>query len=160
VKIPSGVSDGNYLTLNGQGHVGRRGGAAGDAIVIIQELEHEIFIRDGDDVILDLDLTFPQAALGAEVDVPTLSGHALLKIQPGTKPGQILRMRDKGDQLVRININMPAKLTKEEKALIEQLTEMEHFRTKESSAHKSDEKKKEARAEEAGVFESFKNMFS
>jgi molecular chaperone DnaJ len=170
VKIPSGVSDGNYLTLNGQGHVGRRGGAAGDAIVIIQELEHEIFIRDGDDVILDLDLTFPQAALGAEVNVPTLTGHALLKIQPGTKPGQILRMRDKGiqhlnrsskgDQLVRININMPSKLTKEEKALIEQLAELEHFRSKETSAEKSSEKKKEARAEEAGVFESFKNMFS
>lgn len=170
VKIPAGVNDGNYLTLQNQGHVGRRGGAAGDALVVIQELEHEVFIRDGDDVILDLDLTFPQAALGGEIQVPTLSGQALLKIQSGTKAGQILRMRDKGiqhlnrnskgDQLVRINIVTPTKLTKEEKALIEKLSGMEHFKKSQGQFHKAENTDSEPQAEESGIFENLKNMFS
>jgi molecular chaperone DnaJ len=170
VKIPAGVNDGNYLTLQNQGHVGRRGGAAGDALVVIQELEHEVFIRDGDDVILDLDLTFPQAALGGEIQVPTLTGHALLKIQSGTKAGHILRMRDKGiqhlnrnskgDQLVRINIVTPTKLTKEEKALIEKLAGMEHFKKSQGQFHKAENTDSEPQAEESGIFENLKNMFS
>lgn len=170
VKIPAGVNDGNYLTLQNQGHVGRRGGAAGDALVVIQELEHEVFIRDGDDVILDLDLTFPQAALGGEIQVPTLTGQALLKIQSGTKAGQVLRMRDKGiqhlnrnskgDQLVRINIVTPTKLTKEEKALIEKLSGMEHFKKSQGTFHKTENTDSEPHAEESGIFENLKNMFS
>jgi len=170
VKIPAGVNDGNYLTLQSQGHVGRRGGAAGDALVVIQELEHEVFIRDGDDVILDLDLTFPQAALGGEIQVPTLTGQALLKIHSGTKAGQILRMRDKGiqhlnrnskgDQLVRINIVTPTKLTKEEKALIEKLSGMEHFKKSQGQFHKAENTDSEPHAEESGIFENLKNMFS
>jgi molecular chaperone DnaJ len=170
VKIPAGVNDGNYLTLQGQGHVGRRGGPAGDALVVIQELEHEYFVREGDDVILDLDLTFPEAALGGEIQVPTLTGHALLKIQSGTKAGQILRMRDKGiqhlnrnskgDQLVRINIVTPTKLTKEEKALIEKLAGMEHFKGTKNQFHKPEDKDSAPHAEESGIFENIKNMFS
>lgn len=170
VKIPAGVNDGNYLTLQSQGHVGRRGGAAGDALVVIQELEHEVFIRDGDDVILDLDLTFPQAALGGEIQVPTLTGQALLKIQSGTKAGHILRMRDKGiqhlnrnskgDQLVRINIVTPTKLNKEEKALIEKLAGMEHFKKSQGQFHKAENTDSEPQAEEPGIFENLKNMFS
>ena len=137
VTIPAGVSHGNYLTLNGQGHAGKRGGPAGNALVVIDELEHDVFLRDGDDVVIDLEISFPQAALGAEIDVPTLTGHSLLKIQAGTQSGTLLRMRDKGiphlnrsgkgDQLVRIQIVTPQKLTKEEKALLEQLSSQTHF---------------------------------
>ncbi|MDP4220004.1 MAG: molecular chaperone DnaJ [Bacteroidota bacterium] len=171
VKIPAGVSDGNYLTMNGQGHVGRRSGPAGDAIVVIEELEHKIFVRDADDVILDLDITFPQAALGAEIEVPTLTGRAMLKIQSGIRSGTILRMREKGiqhlnahgkgDELVRVNIVTPTKLTKEERALIEKLSKEEHFRseTEETEKPKSG-KHKTPKAEEAGLFENIKSMFS
>jgi molecular chaperone DnaJ len=168
VKIPSGVSEGNYLTLQGQGHQGRRGGPAGDAIVIIEELDHDIFLRDGDDVVMDLELTFPQAALGTEVTVPTLTGKALLKIAPGTKPGQILRMRDKGiqhlnrqtkgDQLVRISVVMPPKLSKDERELLERLSQMEHFKPKVVS-HKGT-REMEPEAQESGFFENVRNIFS
>ena len=174
VKIPAGVSDGNYLTMNGQGNVGRRGGPAGDTIVVIEELEHDIFVRDGDDVILDLEITFPQAALGAEIEVPTLSGRALLKIQSGIKSGTILRMREKGiqhlnrhgkgDELVRVNIVTPSKLTKEERTLIEKLSKEEHFRGQGVEPEKPKSKKgkepKAKKTEEAGMFEGFKSMFS
>lgn len=171
VKIPAGVSDGNYLTMNGQGHVGRRGGGAGDAIVVIEELEHDIFVRDGDDVILDLDITFPQAALGAEIEVPTLTGRALLKIQSGIRSGTILRMREKGiqhlnrsgkgDELVRVNIVTPSKLTKEERSLIEKLSKEEHFRGEGVEVEKTKSgKSKSPKAEEAGLFENLKSMFT
>jgi molecular chaperone DnaJ len=171
VKIPAGVSDGNYLTMSGQGHAGRRGGPAGDVLVVIEELEHDIFVRDGDDVILDLDITFPQAALGAEVEVPTLSGRALLKIQSGIRSGTILRMRDKGiqhlnrngkgDELVRVHIVTPQKLTKSERELIEKLTQEENFRTEVKKAEKTKSSKRtSAKSESAGVFGNFKSMFS
>ncbi|HYM21225.1 MAG TPA: molecular chaperone DnaJ [Candidatus Kapabacteria bacterium] len=172
VKIPAGVSDGNYLTLSSQGHAGRRGGPAGDAIVVIEELEHDIFVRDGDDVILDLDITFPQAALGAEVEVPTLSGRALLKVQGGIRSGTILRMREKGiqhlnrsgkgDQLVRVHIVTPTKITKTERELIEKLSQEDNFK---GSVRKPEEKKsKRPRSkttnEQAGIFDGIKSMFS
>jgi molecular chaperone DnaJ len=174
VKIPAGVSDGNYLTMSGQGHVGRRGGSAGDAIVVIEELDHKVFVREGDDVILDLDVTFPQAALGAEVEVPTLGGRALLKIQSGIRSGTILRMREKGiqhlnrngkgDELVRVNIVMPTKITKEERALIEKLAEEENFRAPGSLGEKKKHGKNKApkgqKEEEAGIFDGIKSMFS
>ena len=173
VKIPAGVNDGNYLTMQNQGHVGRRGGAAGDALIVIEELEHDDFIRNGDDVIYDLDISFPQAALGAEIEVPTLTGKALLKVHSGTQPGAILKMRDKGiqhlnrttkgDQLVRINVATPTKLTKEEKSLIEKLSEQEHFRATQTEEPRKEEKKNakfESTEEESGIFENLRSMFS
>lgn len=170
VKIPAGVSDGNYLTMQGQGHVGRRGGSPGDAIVVIEELEHEFFIRDGDDVILDLDITFPQAALGAEIEVPTLTGSALLKIQAGTRSGAVLRMRDKGiqhlnrsgsgDELVRVNIVTPSKLTKDERELIEKLAKSESFQGKVHKHSTASKRKGSPKAEEANLFDNIKSMFT
>ena len=171
VNIPAGVSEGNYLTLTGQGHAGRRGGPAGSALVVIHEKEHDLFVRDGDDVVLDLEITFPQASLGAEVEVPTLTGHSILKIQAGTQSGTLLRMRDKGiqhlnrngkgDQLVRIQIVTPAKLTKEEKKLLEQLSRLDHFKGSASSSTKDDKSTEPAAAsEEAGLFENIKSIFS
>ncbi len=131
VKIPAGVSEGNYLTLRGEGNAGRRGGPSGDLIVMIEESQHQHFKRDGDDVVFELDLSFPEAALGSEVEVPTLSGRAKLKIEPGVQSGKILRMREKGlphlngygrgDQLVSINVFTPTKLSQKDKDLLKEL---------------------------------------
>jgi molecular chaperone DnaJ len=169
VNVPAGVSEGNYLTLGRQGHAGKRGGPAGDALVVIQEIEHDIFVRDGDDVVFDLEISVPQALLGAEVDVPTLSGHSLLKIQSGTPAGSILRMRNKGikhlqhsgtgDQLVRIQIATPSKLTKEERELLVKLSKLEHFRAKGTSASGKAESQ-EAEPVGEGLFESIKGIFA
>lgn len=131
VKIPAGVAEGNYLTLRGEGNAGRRGGPSGDLIVVIEEASHQHFKRDGDDIIYELELSFPEAALGSEVEVPTLTGRAKLKIEPGIQSGKILRMRDKGlphlngygkgDQLVTINIFTPTKLSSKDKELLKEL---------------------------------------
>jgi molecular chaperone DnaJ len=169
VNVPAGVSEGNYLTLSRQGQAGRRGGPAGDALVVIQEIAHDLFIRDGDDVVFDLEITVPQSLLGAEVEVPTLTGHSLLKIQAGTSAGSVLRMRNKGikhlahsgtgDQLVRIQIATPSKLTKEERGLLEKLAKLEHFRDKSMpSSNKSESSQAEPVGE--GLFESIKGMFA
>ncbi len=137
VSIPSGVSNGNYITLRGQGNAGRRGGQAGDLIVLIEEKEHEHFIRDGNNIYYDLGLSIPDAILGSEQEVPTLKGKAKLKIDAGTQPGKLLRMRGKGiiglnnsgegDQFVRVNVYMPKDLTEAEKKSIESLRDSENF---------------------------------
>jgi molecular chaperone DnaJ len=175
VNIPAGVTEGNYLTLSGQGHAGSRGGPPGNVFVVVQELPHDLFVRDGDDVVFDLEITVPQAMLGAEVEVPTLGGHSLLKIQPGTQAGALLRMRGKGiqhlahngkgDELVRIQIAIPDKLTKEERELLERLATLDHFRvpgTAEATpAPKGKGKKdREAAMADAGLFENIRSIFT
>ncbi len=147
VNIPAGVSEGNYIPLRGEGNVGRRGGPAGDIIVVIEEEPHEVFLRNGNDVVLDLLVSFPDAALGAEIEVPTLTGRARLKIEPGTQSGRILRMRDKGiphlnsfgrgDQLVRVNVWVPTSLSAQDRAALKQLGGSENMHPKEGdkSAH-------------------------
>jgi len=137
VKIPSGVSNGNYLTLRGQGNAGYRGGESGSVIVLIEEEEHEYFERDGDNIIYDLQISVPDAILGTEVEVPTLKGKAKLKIESGTQPGKLLRLREKGitglnsstrgDQYVRVNVFIPAKIDGDERELLQTLRESEHF---------------------------------
>jgi molecular chaperone DnaJ len=172
VNIPAGVNEGNYLTLSGQGHAGRRGGPSGNALVVVQEKEHDLFIRDGDDVVLDLEITFPQASLGAEVEVPTLTGHSMLKIQAGTQSGTLLKMRDKGiqhlnhsgkgDQLVRVQIVTPPKLTKEERKLLEQLSLLDHFKSTSPAPAKNGSSPEPAAVaeEEASFFENIRGIFS
>jgi molecular chaperone DnaJ len=147
VNVPAGVSEGNYIPLRGQGNAGQRGGPAGDLLVIIEEEPHNIFSRNGDDVVLDLLITYPEAAFGADVNIPTLHGRARLKIDAGTQSGKILRMRDKGiphlngvgrgDQLVRVNVWVPTRLSKEEKELLKQLAKTENVRPRDGdkSAH-------------------------
>jgi len=141
VTIPAGVSEGNYIPLRGEGNRGRRGGPPGDIIVVIEEEPHKVFLRDGSDVILDLLVSFPEAALGADIEVPTLTGRARLHIEPGTQSGRVLRMRDKGiphlnsfgrgDQLVRVNVWVPTRLASQDKTLIRQLAESESINPKE-----------------------------
>lgn len=143
VNIPAGVSNGNYLTLRGEGNVGKRNGPAGDIIVIIEEIRHEYFKRDGDDLIYELELSIPEAILGGEVEVPTLNGHAKIKIEPGINHGKILRMRGKGfpnvdgyrrgDQLIEINIFIPNKLNASERELIKSLLNSSNFIPKDRS---------------------------
>lgn len=137
INIPSGVSNGNYITLRGQGNAGRRGGPAGDLIVLIEEIEHELFEREGNNIYYNLNLSIPDAILGTEVEVPTLKGKAKLKIEAGTQPGRLLRMRGKGiiglnnsgegDQLLRVNVYMPSEISKEEKKVIESLKDSDNF---------------------------------
>lgn len=137
INIPSGVSNGNYITLRGQGNAGRRGGLAGDLIVLIEEKEHEKFEREGNNIYYNLNLSIPDAVLGTEVEVPTLKGKAKLKIESGTQPGRLLRMAGKGiiglnnsgtgDQLLRVNVYMPKDLSDKEKKAIESLKGSENF---------------------------------
>jgi len=150
VQIPAGVSEGNYIPLRGEGNVGKRGGPAGDLIVVIEEEPHPVFTRNGDDVILDLLVSFPEAALGGDIEVPTLTGRARLKIDPGTQSGRILRMRDKGiphlnsfgrgDQLVRVNIWVPTSLSGHERQVLKELGESENLHPKEGDRSANSEK--------------------
>ncbi len=147
VQIPAGVSEGNYISLRGEGNAGIRGGQPGDVIAMIEVESHEVFTRNNDDVVLDLLISYPEAALGSEVEVPTLNGRAKLRIEPGTQSGRILRMRDKGiphlnaygrgDQLVRVNVWIPTKLSAQEKNSIRDLANSENVNPKEGdkSAH-------------------------
>ncbi len=161
VNVPAGVSDGNYIPLQGQGNAGQRGGPAGDIIVIIEEEPHKIFTRSNDDVILDLLVSFPEAAIGAEVEIPTLSGKARLKIDPGTQSGKILRMRDKGiphlngygrgDQLVRVNVWVPTRLSKDDKEILKRIEGNENFKPKEGDRSANSDK---------SFFERMKDIFS
>ncbi len=147
IDVPGGVHEGSYMTMRGEGNVGKRGGSPGDIIVIFQETPHEYFVREGDDIVYDLFITYPDAVLGAEVDVPTLTGKARLKIDAGTQPGKLLKMRDKGikhlnqsgngDQIVRINISVPKKISSKEKELLKQLASSPNFKL----AADSDDKK-------------------
>ncbi len=147
INVPPGVHEGSYMTLRSEGNAGKRGGQAGDIIVVFQEIQHEYFIREDDDIIYDLRISFPNAALGAEVEVPTLNGKAILKIDPGTQQGKLLKMRDKGikhlnhsgrgDQLVRVNIEIPKKITSKEKELLKELSLMPNFAKPSSSDEKN-----------------------
>lgn len=131
VKIPPGIDDGYQLRLQGEGETPPHGGAPGDLYVLIHVSPHRDFKRRDDDLLYSLKITYPQAALGAEVQVPTLDGETTLRIRPGTQPGEIIKLRDKGmprlrgygrgDLLVRINVAVPEKLTQKQRALLEQL---------------------------------------
>jgi molecular chaperone DnaJ len=133
VKIPPGVSSGNYITVRGHGDVGGRGGSAGDLFVIIEEVADPRFERRGNDVLIDLPLTYAQLALGARIEIPTLDGTAMFKIPPGTPSHKVFRMKGKGiprlnsygrgDQLVRVVAWVPEKVSKKEEQLLRQLDE-------------------------------------
>lgn len=146
IDVPAGVHEGSYMSLRGEGNAGKRGGQPGDVIVIFKEEEHDYFVREEDDIIYDLTITFPEAVLGTEVDVPTLNGKARLKIDSGTPSGKLLKMRDKGikhlnhsgqgDQIVRIMVNIPKKLSNREKELLKELAEQPNFKTSDKGNEK------------------------
>jgi molecular chaperone DnaJ len=131
VRIPAGVASGNYITVAGGGDVGEQGGSAGDLYVIIEEAEHDLFERHGNDVLIDLPLTYTQLALGTKLEIPTLEGRVLFKVPPGTPSHKVFRMKGKGiprlnsygrgDQLVRVVAWVPEKVNKKEAELLREL---------------------------------------
>jgi molecular chaperone DnaJ len=141
INVPAGVHDNSYMTLRGEGNKGKNGGPAGDIIVVFQELPHKYFVRNDDDIIYELMLSFPEAVLGTEVEIPTLTGRAKLKIDAGTQPGKYLKMREKGiqhlnhhgagDQLVKVNIYVPKKVNSKEKDLLKQLDSLPNLKVPE-----------------------------
>ncbi len=138
VNIPAGVYEGIQLSVSGKGNAAARGVVAGDLLVQIEEIEHEHFQRNGNTLLHDLHISFPDAALGTSLDIPTLDGKARIKIEPGTQAGKVLRLKGKGlpsldrygkgDLLVNVNIWIPKKLSKEEKEILQKLQESENFK--------------------------------
>jgi len=140
ISLPAGVDNGMQYTMRGKGHAAANGGVNGDLYVAIEVAEHDTFERDGNNLYLNYYISFPQAALGATVEIPTLTGKAKVKIAPGTQGGQVLRLQGKGlpqvnsrivgDLIVNVNVWTPKSLTKEEKEMIEQLISHENFTPK------------------------------
>lgn len=159
INIPAGVEEGMVLNVNGKGNAGHHNGISGDIQVLIEEEPDKTFIRDKQDVIYNLLLDFPTAALGGEANIPTIDGKNIsLKIEPGTQPGKTVRLRGKGlpaikgygsgigDLIVNMSVFVPKTLNKNEKKAIEQLRESENFQG-DSSTKKS-------------IFEKFRNYFN
>jgi len=128
VKIPHGVNTGSVLKLRGEGEAGAKGGVAGNLYVVVEVERDSMFKRDGDDIYCDISVTFVQAVLGSEVTVPTLEGDVKMKIPPGTQNGKLFRLKGKGishlqhggrgDEYVRINVQVPTNLSKEQRDLL------------------------------------------
>jgi len=147
IDIPAGVQEGMQLSVNGKGNVGERNGYPGDLLVVIEEEKHAELIREGLNVLYELHLSFPDAVMGLEVEVPTVTGKAKIKIPAGTQAGKILRLKgkgfpnvnsyDKGDQLININVWTPQHLSGEEKAILERLKVSPNFKPDVSKSDKS-----------------------
>ena len=138
INIPTGVADGMQLSMSGKGNMGPNGGPPGDLIIVIEEIEDAVLKREGNNIVYDLHISFIDAAIGTNLEIPTVDGKVKLKIDPGTQGGKILRLRGKGlpelnshhrgDQLVHINIWTPQKLTSDEKDLLEKLRDADNFK--------------------------------
>jgi len=154
LNIPAGVASGNYIPLRGEGNVGKRNGPPGDLIVYIEEEKHTIFERSNNDVIMVLPVSFPDAVLGTSTEIPTLTGKARITIPPGSQPGKILRMRNKGipnvhgagigDQLIQIQIYVPKNLSNEDRNRIKELEDMESLKPTKNGSKNIFERFKEA----------------
>jgi molecular chaperone DnaJ len=171
LEIPAGVSSGNYIPLRGRGNAGRRGGEAGDVIVVIEEKEHPYFIREKDDILYELVVSFPEAALGARVEVPTLYGPEDITIEPGTQPGTVVTLKDKGikhlqsagrgSQHVHINVHVPTELSSKEKITLRELAQSENMnprREYQAGGESVDEKDKKDKGK--AFFDRVKGAFS
>jgi molecular chaperone DnaJ len=147
INIPAGVAEGMQLNVAGKGNAARRGGVNGDLLVLIEEQPHPELIRDGNDLLYYLYLSFPQASLGTTIEVPTIEGRVKIRIEQGTQPGKILRLRGKGlpevngygrgDILVSINVWVPKELSKDEQKTIEKFTDSENFKPNPNKSDKS-----------------------
>ena len=159
INIPAGVAEGMVVNVPGKGNAGYRGGIPGDIQVLIEEEEHSTFVRDGNDLVYNLLLDFPTAALGGEVDIPTIEGKTLkVKIESGTQPGKTMRLRGKGlpavqgygsghgDLVVNISVYVPKTLSRDEKQAIETFRDSDNF--------KGDKQTKDS------IFQRFKNYFA
>jgi molecular chaperone DnaJ len=155
LNIPAGVAEGMQLSLNGKGNAARHGGINGDLLVVIEEEMHPELIRDQNDIIYNLLLSFPTAAMGGMVEIPTLDGKAKIKVEAGTQPGKVLRLKNKGlpsvnsyrigDLLINIAVYVPENLTQEQKTVLENLETAENFQPSKSIKEK--------------IFSRFRNIF-
>lgn len=137
IKIPAGVQNGMQLSLRGSGNESPMGGPPGDLIVLVEEVPHKDFRRENNNLLYDLFISFPTAALGGDVEIPTIDSKVKVKIDPGTQAGKMLRLRNKGvpdlngygrgDQLVQVNIYTPKRLTQEEKEMLRKLEQADNF---------------------------------
>lgn len=155
VKIPAGVAEGMQLSMTGKGNAGKHNGIPGDLLLLIEEEKDKELIRDENDLVYNLLLDFPTAALGGTVEIPTIDGKVKVKIDSGTQPGKVLRLRGKGlpsvngygtgDELVNISIYVPETLNKEEKKALESMQESDNFKPNSSVKEK--------------IFKKFKSLF-
>ena len=155
INIPAGVAEGMQLSMNGKGNAARHGGINGDLLILIEEEPHPELIRDENDLLYNLLLSVPQAALGATVEVPTIDGKAKLKIEPGTQPGKVLRLRNKGlpsinsygtgDLLVNVSVYIPETLSSTEKETLNGLENSPNFQPNKTMKEK--------------IFSKFKHFF-
>ena len=159
INIPAGVIEGMVVNVPGKGNAGRRNGIPGDIQVFIEEEPNDTFVRDGNDLIHNLLLDFPTAALGGDVEIPTIEGTRLrVKIEPGTQPGKTLRLRSKGlpavqgygsgkgDMVVNISIYVPKTLSRDEKKALEKMKDSDNF--------------KGDAATKRSIFQRFRNYFN
>ncbi|HUX58138.1 MAG TPA: molecular chaperone DnaJ [Bacteroidales bacterium] len=140
INIPAGVGKGMQMTVSGKGNAARRGGVNGDLLVVIDEEEHPELIREGNDLIYNLFISVPDSVLGSHVEVPTVDNNVKIRIEPGTQPGKILRLRGKGlpevngygrgDLLVNVNVWIPKTVTKEETKIFEKFKDSDSFTPK------------------------------
>ena len=155
VKIPAGVGEGMQLSMRQKGNAGKHNGIAGDLLILVEEEADKSLIRDGNNLVYNLLLSFPAAALGGTVEIPTIDGKAKVKIEPGTQPGKVLRLRGKGlpdvngygtgDLVVNVSIYVPETLSKEEKNVLEKLEGSDNFQPDTSIKEK--------------IFKKFKSLF-
>jgi molecular chaperone DnaJ len=144
VKVPMGIDEGNQLRLRGEGEMAANDGEPGDLYVIVHVKPDPQFLREGDDLWHVAMITYPQAALGAEITVPTFEGPTIVKVQPGTQVGEVITLKGKGmprfraygrgDIIVRIGISVPEKLTSQQRTLLEELAK--EFNSEVQKSHK------------------------
>lgn len=156
IEIPAGVMDGMQLSVTGKGNAGPFDGIPGDLIVAVEEIQHEDLRRDGDHLHYDAYVNFVDAVLGSSIEIPTISGKAKIKVEPGTQSGKVLRLKGKGipalqsygtgDLFVHVNVWTPKKVSKSEKEILEKLKESENFQPNPDQ-------------EDKGFFQRMKDMF-
>ena len=140
INIPAGVAEGMQLSMSGKGNAARHGGINGDLLILVEEEPHPELIRDENDILYNLLLSVPQAALGGTVEVPTIDGKAKVKIEPGTQPGKVT-----GDLLVNVSVYIPETLSASEKDIMNGLENSPNFQPKKSVKEK--------------IFDKFRHMF-
>ncbi|MDR1003910.1 MAG: molecular chaperone DnaJ [Prevotellaceae bacterium] len=155
VNIPKGVGENMQLSMNGKGNAGKHNGVPGDLLILVEEEPDKDLIRDDNDLIYNLLLSVPTAALGGAVEIPTVDGKVKVKIDPGTQPGKVLRLRGKGlpgvnsygtgDLLVNVSVYIPETLSRDEKKALEEMERSENFKPNNSIKEK--------------IFKKFKSMF-
>ena len=155
VKVPAGVAEGMQLSMTGKGNAGKHNGIPGDLLIVVEEEKDKELIRDENDLVYNLLLSVPTATLGGTVEIPTVDNKVKVKIEPGTQPGKVLRLRGKGlpdvngygtgDLLVNVSVYIPETLSRDEKKAMEQMQDSDNFRPSSSVKER--------------IFKKFKSMF-